>query len=432
MFRHYQAQIKDFIVNNESAFVIVDMGLGKTLAALKAIEELKNSFMISKTLVIAPLRVATHVWPDEIEKWNIDLTYSLVAGKSAKKRKQAVETNADIHIINRENISWLVESFNWPWDMVIIDESSSFKCPTSQRFKAMKQVRGLISRIVLLTGTPAANSLLDLWAQMWLIDGGKRLLSSYYTFRNRYFEAGRYKYYPCRGATHEIHELVSEVSINFRLEDYNDLPEIVHINRYIELPDSIMKQYKKLERDLYIELQGSTLRAANAAVLQNKLQQYIQGAMYDSESEEEYHVIHNEKFEELEEIVEEAQGAHMIIAYTYQSDLERLKLAYPEGTDIREKGAIERWNRKEIQILFAHPASAGHGLNLQDGGHILVWLGLPWSLELWLQMNKRIHRSGQTATCLIYRIVARNTVDERILYALDKKQKVQDALRSAL
>jgi len=427
----YQQKIKDEVVKKNEVLELVDMGLGKTAPTLQAIETLFYQCMICRVLIVAPLRVAKHVWPAEIEKWGFNLSYASVLG-TQKARLKALAQETQLHIINVDNIKWLVEhqikQKCWPWDMVVIDESSGFKNWSSLRFKAMKKVLKRVDRMVLLTGTPTPNSLLELWSQVYLLDSGKRLGTAVTRYREKYFNSDYmgYNWTIKPGAEVEIYKLIEDLTITMKSEDYITLPECIHIDVPVTLGKAQLKLLKKLEKQFFLELENVDIEACNSAVLAGKLLQGASGAVYDTEKN--YHEIHDKKLEALKELLEEAAGENVIVVYNLISDRERILKWFPHAVNIKEEGAIDAWNRSEIPLMICNPKSAGHGLNLQSGGNIIIWFSLTWSLEFWLQMNKRIHRTGQLKPVRIYRIIAEQTIDRRVLGVLEGKQKTQDAL----
>jgi SNF2 family DNA or RNA helicase len=436
----YQEYAKDFIIEKEKAGLMLDMGLGKTIITLTAIDELMfDYFEISKALVIAPLRVAESTWDAEIEKWDHlkDLKISKVLG-AENKRIKALKVPADIYIINRENVKWLVERFikDWPFDMVVIDELSSFKSHRSQRFKALKKVRPCMKRVVGLTGTPAPNSLIDLWSQIYLLDGGERLGRTLTGYRERYFNPDKrnqhiiFTYKLKEGAEKAIYEKLSDICVSMKAEDYLNMPDRINNIIPVNLPAKAKKEYELLEKDLLLKLDEGDIVANNAAALTNKLLQFSNGAVYDEDGD--VKEIHDEKLRALDELIETANGKPVLIFYSYKHDLDRIKKHLKDVTVLETSEDIERWNKGEIPIMLTHPASAGHGLNLQAGGNIIIWFGLTWSLELYMQANARLHRQGQKETVIVHHIVAKGTVDEDVMKALNKKEVNQEALLKAV
>jgi SNF2 family DNA or RNA helicase len=392
-------------------------------------------------LVIAPLRVAQSTWSGEIEKWDHlrDLRLSKVLG-SEKQRVEALHQPADIYIINRENTEWLVNYYGrkWPFDMVVIDELSSFKNPRSKRFRALRKVRPLIKRIVGLTGTPAPNGLIDLWSQIYLLDQGERLGKTLTGYRNRYFDPGRrnqniiFEWIPKPFAEEAIYGKISDICVSMKAEDWLQLPERIDNVIEVELPEKAKSQYNQLEKDLILPLLESDVTAANAAVLTNKLLQMANGAIYDEFGEAKE--IHDAKLEALEEAVEAANGKPVMVVYAYKHDLDRirkrLKKYNPRTLDSDQD--VQDWNAGKIQVLLLHPASGGHGLNLQTGGNIIVWFGLTWGLEYYQQANARLYRQGQTERVMVHHIVAKGTMDEEVLKALTGKASTQNDLMEAV
>lgn len=434
----YQAYAKDWIIDHKNSGLLLDMGLGKTIVTLTAIDELMfDYFEISKVLVIAPLRVAQSTWDAEIEKWDHlkDLTLSRVLGPE-KERRQALHTPADIYIINRENVTWLVQTLkgSWDFDMVVIDELSSFKSPKSQRFKSLRKVRPLISRIVGLTGTPSPNGLIDLWAQMYLLDGGDRLGRTITAYRDRYFLPDKrnqhiifsYKLKP--QAEERIYEKIEDICISMKSKDYLNLPE--RINNLVPVMLKDKAKYDQLEKDLLLELEEGDIVANNAAGLTNKLLQFANGAIYDEDGE--VSVIHDDKLKLLDDLIEAANGKPVLVFYSFIHDKDRIKARYKNVKTLDTAEDIKKWNKGEIEILLAHPASAGHGLNLQSGGNIIIWYGLTWSLELYMQANARLDRQGQTQSVIVHHLVAKDTVDEDVMKALENKEIGQEALLKAM
>lgn len=434
----YQHQAVEFIKVQKRALLFLDLGLGKTVSTLTAITDLADGFAVNKTLVIAPLRVTNSVWKQETRKWKHleHLSVSICTG-SARERLAALQLDADVYVINRENVAWITEHFakRWPFDFVIIDESSSFKSPSSQRFKALKKIIPETEYIVLLTGTPSPNGLLDLWSQVYLADFGMSLGRTMTAYKSRFFEADYmgYKFTPRKGADDEIHELIRPFTLSMRSEDYLDLPDRIDLEEQVVLSAKILREYQQFEADLFIELDaGEEIEAMNAAVLANKLLQYAGGALYTDEHGS-WAKIHDLKIDALKELVEQNSGENMLVFYNYKSDLARLKKAFPEATQLgKDAQIIDDWNNGEIPMLLAHPQSSSHGLNLQHGGAIAVWFGLNWSLEYYQQANARLHRQGQERPVRIVHLVAKDTIDERVMRVLTDKAATQDNLLNAL
>lgn len=429
----YQKPISDKIATEQSAFIIATMGAGKSASTLDGLTKLFDQFEINRVLVIAPLRVAEHTWPTECDKWDSfnHLTTATAIGPPAK-RNAAIMSGAELTFINRENIPWLVKTYGkkWPFDTVVIDESSSFKNPSSQRFKALKKIRPLVSRWVLLTGTPTPNSLLELWPQVFLLDGGERLGRTFSAYRSRYFESDfmGYKWTPRAGAEQQIHDAVADLCVV--VEKYDGLPDRVDLTETIQLPKKAQSQYDEMVREMIIEFGDEEITAVNAAVLAGKLQQLCNGAIYDENRK--VIDVHSEKLDALDALLEQAEGENVLLAYNYKHDLARIKERHPEAVDIKEKGALERWNKGEIRLLLAHPASAGHGLNLQDGGNRIIWFSPTWSTELKLQFDARLHRQGQEKPVFVHTIIAENTIDGDVIEAVTTKKSVQDILIEAV
>jgi SNF2 family DNA or RNA helicase len=407
-----------------------------------------DDLVVSKVLVIAPLRVARDTWPSEVEKWDhlSAMDVSVIIG-TAKERTAAINHNAMIYVVNRENVKWLVEYYEknglrWDFDCIVIDELSSFKNYQSQRFKYLRKVRPFVKRWVGLTGTPTSNGLMDLWAEIGILDGGERLGRFIGRFRDAYFKAGSmnpstgvvFSYVPRPGAEEQIYEKISDMTISMKALDYLDMPECVYVNHEVKLNSQERKLYDQLKKDLIIPLEDGDIDAANAASLSNKLLQMSNGAVYDENGET--RVIHQRKLEKLEDLIESANGQPVLIAYWFKHDRQRiwehLTACGYNPRDIRESKDIKDWNDGRIPVALIHPASAGHGLNIQSGGHILIWFGLTWSLELYQQTNARLWRQGQKETVTIHHIVTKNTVDEDVLSALASKDVTQEKLIAAV
>lgn len=435
----YQQYAIDFIKNNEVAAILLDMGLGKTSITLTAVNDLIfDSFEVSKVLVIAPLRVARDTWPSEIKKWDHlkHLRYSVVVG-SESERLAALRKEADIYIINRENVDWLVNKsrVSFDFDMVVIDELSSFKSHQSKRFKSLLKVRPFIKRIVGLTGTPSSNGLMDLWAQFRILDMGKRLGRYITHYRSAYFlpdkrSADRiFTYKPADGAEQMIYNRISDITISMKSADYLKLPECI-INEVPVFMDTKEKAiYETFKEDMVAKIKDEEIDAANAAVLSGKLLQMANGCIYDEDKKA--IKIHDRKLDALEDLIESANGKPLLVAYWFQHDLARIMERF-SVREIKTSKDIEDWNQGRIPLAVIHPASAGHGLNLQTGGSTLVWFGLTWSLELYQQCNARLHRQGQTDTVVIHHIIAKGTIDEDVMAALQRKEKIQNALINAV
>lgn len=435
---NYQQFATDFILNQSISCLMLDMGLGKTVITLTALWQLAlDSFDVSRVLVIAPKRVAEDTWPKELAKWEhlTGLTSSLVLG-SAAERKAALQKKAFLYIINRENVAWLVKNHYWDFDMVVIDELSSFKSNKAERFKAMKKVRPMVTRIVGLTGTPAPNTLLDLWPQMYLMDMGQRLGRFIGGFRDRFFLPDKrnreiiYSYKPREGAEDAIYALISDICISMKAADYLDMPERIDNRIEVSMSPKERKLYDDFQKDMVLSIGDEELDAANAAALSNKLLQMANGAVYGEDKT--VIPIHDRKLDALEDLVEAANGKPLLVAYWYKHDLQRIKARFKNVRCIDTAKDIDDWNAGQIPLALIHPASAGHGLNLQDGGCTIVWFGLTWSLELYQQLNARLWRQGQKHTVVIHHIITKGTHDEDVMRALENKDTRQSALIEAV
>lgn len=441
----YQDYATNFIINHPIAAILLDMGMGKTSIVLTAIMKLMyDRFEVSKVLIIGPLRVARTTWPEEIKKWDhLDgLRFSVVVGTAAERR-MALSTDADVYIINRENVPWLINESGFPfdYDMVVIDELSSFKSWQSKRFKALMKVRPSVKRIVGLTGTPSSNGLMDLFAEFKVLDMGHRLGRFIGQYREAYFKPDRmngpivYTYKLQNGAEDAIYKKISDITISMKATDHLNMPELISSEYRVYLNDKEMKKYEELKTELVMQLPEKEITAANAASLSGKLSQLANGAIYDDEGG--VNAFHERKIDALEDLIEAANGKPVLVAYWFKHDLARitermdqLKVNY-EKLDSDE--SIRKWNSGKLQVGLIHPASAGHGLNLQSGGNCLVWFGLTWSLELYQQTVARLWRQGQTSgTVSVIHIVTDGTVDERILKALEAKDSTQAALIDAV
>lgn len=437
---HQKAGV-DWILNHPACGLIWGMGTGKTVTTLTALDCLLHDYLEDgPVLVIAPKRVALDTWTTESSEWEhlSHLKVSVVIG-TAKQRQEALLTKADIYVINRENVVWLTEHFSgrWPFPIVVIDELSSFKSAQSKRWKALRRVRGRIRRIIGLTGTPRPNGLEDLWPQMYLLDLGERLSKTLGGFRARYLLPDKsngyvvYSYKPKDGAEAEVYDRISDICMSIKKEDVLQLPGQIYTDIVVRPPASLLKQYKAFERDKVLECLDADgeVVAGSAAALTNKLLQFANGAIYDMDGT--VHQIHDLKLDALEELVEQAGGDPVLILYAYKHDETRIASRIPcRKLDTAQD--IKDWNAGKIPVAIAHPASIGHGLNLQYGGHILIWFGLTWSLELYQQANERLNRPGQTEVCRIFHIVLKGTHDERVLGALARKEKGQTAAIEAL
>lgn len=445
----YQAYAIEFIKTHLIALLFLDMGLGKTSICLMAIKELMyRQFSITKVLVVAPLRVARDTWPAEVRKWEevSGLRVSVLIG-SSKEREAALQRNADIYTINRENLKWLVDYLEshrkkWPFDMVILDELSSFKNPKSLRFKALRRVRPYIKRIVGLTGTPASNGLMDLWAEVAAVDGGKRLGRFIGNYRATYFTPDRmnpytgivYSYSLRPGAEEEIYDRISDITISMKAKDYLHMPEAVMVKHEVTMDKTEKSVYEKLREELVTTVKGEEITASNAAVLSGKLLQLASGAIYSDDGK--IMNIHEKKLDMLSDLVEQANGKPVLVAYWFKHDHERImKRLTDDGyhpRDLKTTKDIEDWNKGVIEVGLISPASAGHGLNLQEGGHILIWYSMIWSLEMYQQTNHRLDRQGQKEVVSIHHIITKGTVDEEVMRALDEKDVTQEKLIAAV
>ena len=437
---NYQAYAIDYIETHHVAAVLLDMGLGKTVISLTAIADLLfDSFEAHRILVIAPLRVARDTWPAEIKKWQHlkHLTYAVAVG-TVKERKAALMAGADITIINRENLGWLIDSsgFDFDYDMVIVDELSSFKNHKSKRFQSLMKVRPKMKRIVGLTGTPSSNGLMDLWAEFKLLDFGERLGRFITQYRNNYFIPDKrngeiiYSYKPMPYAEDAIYRKISDITISMKSTDHLQMPELIASQYEVQLSEDEEQLYEELKSDFILGLPEGEITAANAASLTGKLSQLANGAIYDDEG----NIIefHDRKLDALEDIIESANGKPLLVAYWFKHDLQRIKNRF-NVREIKTSKDIIDWNNGNISVAVIHPASAGHGLNLQSGGSTLIWFGLTWSLELYQQTNARLWRQGQTSgTVVIEHIITKGTIDERILKALSLKEVTQNALIDAV
>jgi SNF2 family DNA or RNA helicase len=451
----YQEHATEHIIENDGCGLFLEMGLGKTVSTLTAIDRLMYDEMkIQKVLVIAPKKVAEETWSTESQKWDHlkHLRLSLVLG-SEGQRKQALLAKADIYVINRENVAWLIAHYGtaFPFDMTVIDELSSFKSAKSIRFKSLRQVRPKIKKVVGLTGTPMSNGLLDLWSQLYLLDMGQRLGATLTGYREKYFRAKNrngfivYKYAIRSGDedgddllgadiySREIFDKISDICISMKAADYLTLPERITRDVPVHLPDKVKASYDAFEKSQILALiDQEEISAVNAAALTNKLLQFANGAVYGEDGD--FFDVHPEKLEALEEIIESAGSQSVLIFYSYRHDLVRIKkhLKHYQLRELRNSTDIREWNNGEVPVLLAHPASAGHGLNLQAGGNIIIWFGLPWSLELYMQANARLDRQGQTKPVIVHRLITKNTMDEDVVLALDRKAGGQNALMDAV
>jgi SNF2 family DNA or RNA helicase len=435
----YQKYAIGYVEEHPVAAVILEMGLGKTVITLTAVASLLfDSFEVSRVLVIAPLRVARDTWPAELRKWEHlkGLTYSVAVG-TEEERRAALRERAVIHIINRENVDWLVNKSGIPfdYDMVVIDELSSFKSHQTKRFRALMKVRPKLKRIVGLTGTPSSNGLMDLWAEFRLLDMGKRLGRFIGQYRETYFNPDKrnqhmiFSYTPKAGAEEEIYRQISDITISMKAGDFLEMPERIESEVVVALSEKERARYERMKTEMVLELGGTEIDAVSAAALSNKLLQMANGAVYDEDGNS--NTLHSRKLDALEDIIEAANGKPLLVAYWYKHDRERIMARF-DARDIKTSADISDWNAGKIPVALIHPASAGHGLNLQEGGSALVWFGLTWSLELYQQTNARLWRQGQKSTVVIQHIIAKDTIDERVLATLAKKDKTQAALIEAV
>lgn len=440
----YQQYCIDSIVYNRAVGLFLDMGLGKTVITLSALHDLRyNRWEVSKPLIVAPKKVAETTWTTEAKKWDhLKMMRVVPVLGTAQQRMRALATPADAYVINRENVTWLVEHFknSWPFDMVILDESSSFKNASSKRFKSLKLVRSRIKRIVELTGTPSSNGLEDLWAQIYLLDGGARLGNTLGAYRDRYFVPGRrnrttiFNYTPKDGSFEMIKQAISDICISMKAEDYLTLPDVIYNDIPVALDASAAKAYRQLETDLLLQVDENTITAGTAGVLTGKLLQLCNGAIYDENKVPV--AVHDCKIEAFMELIEQLNGQHALVFYNFQHDRERL-LGALASTKLRVRVYSQArdeadWNNGEIDVLLAHPASCGYGLNLQRGGHHAIWFGLTWSLEQYEQANKRLHRQGQEHPVVIHHLIVQGGMDEAVKEALQDKGDMQNALMDAL
>lgn len=433
----YQKYATQFLIEHKAAGLFLDMGCGKSVITLSALWELAfDYFDTAKVLVIAPKRVAESTWKNEIEKWEHlkDITYSIVLG-SKEQRETALNKKALLYITNRENVPWLIENHKWDFDTVVIDELSSFKLNRAQRFKALKKVRPMVKRIIGLTGTPAPNSLMDLWSEIYLLDMGERLGRYIGGFRERFFIPDKrnrevvFSYKPREGAEDKIYELISDICLSMKALDYINMPELILNNVEVEMGVKQKALYDKFKADMVLRLDGKELDAVNAAALSNKLLQMANGAVYDDNKA--VVEIHDKKLDALEDLIEATNGKPVLVAYWYKHDKDRIMKRF-QAEEINTTADIDKWNKGEMPIALIHPASAGHGLNLQQGGSTIVWFGLTWSLELYQQLNARLYRQGQENTVIIHHLITKGTIDENVIKALEKKDLSQNSLIEAV
>lgn len=436
---NYQNYAKNFILAHKVSALFLDCGLGKTITTLTAINELMyDSFEISKVLIIAPLRVAQSTWKEEIEKWDhLNLIRYSIAVGDEKERLKALKQNSDIYIINRENVDWLVtkSGIDFNFNMLIIDELSSFKSHTSKRFKSLLKIRPYFERVVGLTGTPSSNGLMDLWAEFRVLDLGERLGRYITHYRNEYFLPDKrngaviFSYKPQPNAEERIYRRLSDMTISMKSTEYLKMPELILNELEINLDEEDQIKYKKFKKEMVMTIQEKEIDAINAASLSNKLIQLANGSIYDEDKK--FYEVHNKKLDKLEEIIESANGKPVLVAYWFKADKERIEKRF-KVREIKTADDIKQWNKGMIDLALIHPASAGHGLNLQSGGSTLVWFSLTWSLELYQQTNARLYRQGQKDTVVIHHLITKNTIDEDIMKSLKRKDKTQEALMKAV
>ena len=440
----YQRFAADFIVGHPASAILLDCGCGKTIITLTAIEELlRERFEVGRVLVICPIRVA-QVWMEELGKWSHlqGLRYSIAVG-TASERRYALNQEADLYVINRDVVPWLVEEYGgeWKWDMLVLDELSSFKNPQAKRFKALLKVRSLVKRVVGLTGTPSSNGLMDLWAEYRLLDLGERLGRFITRYRQEFFRPEKtngmivYSYAPLPGAEERIYRRIADITISMRCTDHLVMPELVSVPYEVRMSPKEQETYSRLKKEMVLNLKDGEITASNAAALSGKLTQMANGAVYDDDGN--IIPVHSRKLDALEDLIEAQNGKPVLVAYWFKHDLKRIEERLREiGIRYRRidtEESIHQWNAKRIQVGLIHPASAGHGLNLQAGGSTLIWFGLTWSLELYIQTNARLWRQGQVSrTVVVEHIVCKGTIDERIMQALQRKEVTQSGLIDAV
>lgn len=437
----YQQRATDLVVSKKSVGLFLDMGLGKTVITLTAVNELiYDRFEVSRVLVIAPKRVAEDTWTREHKKWDHlrELRISKVLGTAAQ-RLRALEQDADVYVIGRDNVVWLVDHYSkkkhWPFDMIVIDELSSFKNPQAKRFRALRKILGVTQRVVGLTGTPSPNGLMDLWAQVYLLDRGERLGRTIGAYREKYFRAGArngyvvYKWEPLKGAKEQIEEKISDICVSMSAADYLTLPERIDNVIPVKLTDAEMELYKRMEQDQLLQIEDSDVVALNAAAVMTKLLQIANGSVYSMDGT--VVNIHDAKLEALKEIIDTTDSP-VLVFYSFKHDLDKILEAVSGARVLNGPEDIRDWNDGKVRVLLAHPASVGYGLNLQEGGHTIVWYGLTWSLELYQQANARLYRQGQEKPVIIHHLIAEGTVDEQAMAALQAKDTSQAALLAAL
>ena len=436
--REYQKKAISFVRDKGSCGLALDMGLGKTVSTLTAVSDMFDAFEIGRVLIIAPLRVANSVWLQESQKWeHLKHLNIAVATGSEKNRINAINSSAQIVVINRENVVWLIRHFksikNWCFDVVVIDESSSFKNPSAKRFRALKKTLSKIDKMILLCGTPCPKGYLDLWSQQYLIDSGAKLGKTYSSYRDRYFypDYSGYNFQMHESSQKIIEDLLKDCWLSMSSEDYLDLPERIDLMVNLDLPQELQKQYTAFENKLIVDIDGIEIDAINAGVLAGKLLQWCNGAVYYDE-EKNYTEIHDVKINALKEIIEDNPNENILVAYNYKHDLARLQKHFPEIRVLNDNKDIDDWNAGKIKLLCAHPQSAGEGLNLQDGGAFCVWFSLPRSLMYYLQFNKRLWRQGQTRPVKIAHLVIKNCLDEDLIKVLESRESLQTAYLTAI
>lgn len=447
--RKYMPRMVEFILDNPRGALWAEMGLGKTVCAATAIDELLDRVEVNRVLVVGPLRVILHTWPEELVKWDhLNIPHRIIRGSALEREKIVESPWHGIELINYENLHWLMRTW-WhtkhrrdrlPWQMIIFDESSKLKAVNTQRFKSIRRYAAQFPRVLELTGSPAPSGLLNLWAPTYLLDQGERLGKTFIAYRDRFFEQDGFmawKYLAKTGTTEEVHSRLNDITLSLRSQDYLDLPPVVVNDVRVDLPPRCRQLYRQLESDMFLQLTRGQVEAANAGVLTGKCRQMANGAMYLDGETKRWEVLHNAKLDALADIVEEAEGTPLLVAYQFTSDLHRIRGCYPHAvtlTDASDPGRIiDQWNRGEHEMLVIHPASAGHGLNLQGGTHILVWYGIPWSFDQYEQTIARIAGGlRRTRTTFVHRIIAADTVDGIIIGALEHHRTVQDALKDAL
>lgn len=438
----YQEYARNFVLEHPYCGLILDMGLGKSVITLTALFELLlDRFEVHKVLVIAPLRVAQDTWPRELVKWDHlkGLSYSLVLGCEAERRA-ALQRRAFVYIINRENVVWLVNHHRWDFDTLVIDELSSFKSARAQRFKALKKVRPYVQRVIGLTGTPAPNGLIDLWPQVYLLDQGERLGRFIGGYRECFFVPDKrsreviFSYKPRPGAEKKIYEMIGDICVSMKAEDHLTMPDLISNRVEVCMDTKERKLYDSLQKDMVLSLPEGEVDAVNAAALSGKLLQMANGAVYGGPNGKHHRIlhIHDRKLDALEDLLEAANGRPLLIAYWFWHDLTRIQERFPQSRCIDNSQDIKDWNAGRIPLALVHPASAGHGLNLQEGGSTLVWFGLTWSLELYQQLNARLWRQGQRNTVVLQHLVCTGTHDEDVMRALERKEAGQSALINAV